>query len=861
MSEFTKEDYEALLRQINDNYDGANAQYQKIDAAAQSLCDVNQMMVNMPNMTVVRDNGGNVIGYDYVYTGPADVNTGDMEVDSNSGGSSFGTASGGGRTTRGGGAGRFPGTNDSTNGISSAKTSGGSSLVSGFIDAGWGAVSTLAKFGKNVASDAADAVAQVGEHAGELFNDLFTKAGDSTANVIRALFGVDTNGNTTMYLDEDTIGALAITARDDGCFGDPTVSEITSSPQDFIWGTMYVPVYRISPPIISTSAHDSRGNVINYPAVIYLGDGTVNGARCHTYINLGQTLSFNNLQMMTGRWSPSYGYNIMLACDISTTINTYLISIIAIEIESGLNHPWNSSAQAGEWNNRTAENKTEHFWLVNLSTTTYLDSPIYPLSTVNTNIRNWSYAYGWYMLYGSWESAAVPGISNQSGATSMVDAVTGADPHVVAQNLATQYPQIMGSPVQIVVLDDACNEVTKNYYSVPISYSPTNLTTIAPITGGLQVNPSFNPDVQLDLPDIDMSKYIDQVVNQLRGSGAGRDTSTTDPTTGDPTVIEGEAPNTGSGVTPPEVLPEANVQGVWHIYNPSSAEVSALGSWLWSANIIDQIVRMFSNPMEAIIGLHAVYAEPAVSSAQSIVVGNLTSTASARVVTKQYASLDCGSVWLTEYFGNVFDYDPYTKVSLFLPFIGIVDLKTADVMRAQIGVTYNVDVYTGACVAMVSVERDGVGGVLYQYTGCCAVEYPVSGANYSRMLQAIFASASSALGAGVMTMGAPGTAALGALAAGTTFMSKANMAVQRSGSFSGNAGAMGIKKPYLIITRPQTNMALQYEMYDGRGANYTRRVGECSGYIKCKEVHLNVPGAYKSELDEIEQLLKEGILI
>ena len=113
----------------------------------------------------------------------------------------------------------------------------------------------------------------------------------------------------------------------------------------------------------------------------------------------------------------------------------------------------------------------------------------------------------------------------------------------------------------------------------------------------------------------------------------------------------------------------------------------------------------------------------------------------------------------------------------------------------------------------------------------------------------------------MMTMGGPGTAALGALAAGTTFMSKANMAVQRSGSFSGNAGAMGIKKPYLIITRPQTNMALQYEMYDGRGANYTRRVGECTGYIKCKEVHLNVPGAYKDELDEIERLLKEGILI
>lgn len=838
MSEFTKEDYEALLRQINDNYEGANAQYQKIDAAAQSLCDVNQMMVNMPNMTVVRDNGGNVIGYDYVYTGPADVNTDDMEVDSNSGGSSFGTATGGGGTTRGGGAGRFPGTNDSTNGISSAKTSGGSSLVSGFIDTAWGAVSTLAKFGKNVAGSAADAVTQVGEHAGELFNDLFTKAGDSTANVIRALFGVDNNGNTTMYLDEDTIGALAITAKDDGCFNSGT-STATIDPniyRPYVW---YIPIPYTLSELYTYIRINTNGGSYDFSYAVTSGNveyllvlrENTNPQTKITFIWFSSTpFSVRVTDFPRGGVDPQNG-SIVPAGTTTTEVNHRTIYVFGTTFNGII-------------------------WDASIVPSTYM---------IVAGIGNWDLIVFQpaTVIYDGVVSTdpAVPGITDQSGATSMVDAVTGADPHVVGQNLATQYPQVMGSPVQIVVLDDSCNEVTKNYYSVPISYSPTNLTTIAPITGGLQVNPSFNPDVQLDLPDIDMSKYIDQVVNQLRGSGAGRDTSSTDPTTGDPTVIEGETPNTGSGVTPPEVLPEADVQGVWHVYNPSSAEVSALGSWLWSANIIDQIVRMFSNPMEAIIGLHAVYAEPAVASAQSIVVGNLTSSASARVVTKQYASLDCGSVWLTEYFGNVFDYDPYTKVSLFLPFIGIVDLKTADVMRAQIGVTYNVDVYTGACVAMVSVERDGVGGVLYQYSGCCAVEYPVSGSNYSRMLQAIFASASSALGAGMMTMGAPGTAALGAIAAGSTFMSKANMSVQRSGSFSGNAGAMGIKKPYLIITRPQTNMALQYEMYDGRGANYTRRVGECTGYIKCKEVHLNVPGAYKSELDEIEQLLKEGILI
>jgi hypothetical protein len=55
-------------------------------------------------------------------------------------------------------------------------------------------------------------------------------------------------------------------------------------------------------------------------------------------------------------------------------------------------------------------------------------------------------------------------------------------------------------------------------------------------------------------------------------------------------------------------------------------------------------------------------------------------------------------------------------------------------------------------------------------------------------------------------------------------------------------------------------MADQYQLYDGRGSNFTTKLKQCSGYTRCKEVHLNVPGAYHDELLEIERLLKEGVL-
>jgi len=857
VSEDKKQEYLDLISNILDNADAADEGFQKVNAGASTLCDVNQIVNYNPNMTVVRDNGGRVLGYDYKYTGPAAPNTPALDVNSNNDSGSFGYATGGGGFTRGGGAGR------------SARYVGGvnldddkvenTGLISGFIDAAWGAVSILSKLGKNVAGIAADTIQATGAAFGDAFDDLLTQSTENGANAIRALFGVDSNGNTTMYLDEDTIGAMAITLRDDGYFANssdeytPTESTIEhfGPAYDIAYvtgGTVIGPVTLINGQVgyLYTAISGVQNNrpVIH---AIFL-DSPLQFPYILLPINHNgyyQTLLLFDNANATGSSVRCLGYGWLYTDNLSGSHWT----VVNIGFES--------------FDSYTYDNKT-----VRCGYGYALTGSSFSSLSMSNNISGLSVpAVGWVIYFGSTYSGGseIDGISDQSGATSPVDAITGADPHVVGQNLYNQYPQVMGEPLLINVMDDSCNQVTNRYFSIPINYSPTNLNVNAPVTGTLQVNPSFNPDISLD-PSINIDRLIDQIILQLQGSGAGRDvvqviTDPDDPSEepgGDVQVLTPTVPNTGTGVTPETALPETAVQGMWHVYNPSSAEVSAFGAWLWSTNVIDQIIRLFQNPLEAVIGLHAIFGEPHVTSSASIVVGNLTSSVSSRVVDKQYSQLDCGSIWLTEYFGNVFDYAPYTSVSLFLPFIGIVDLDVGDVMRAEIGVVYNIDVYTGACIAQVSVTRDGVGGVVYQYPGKCSVEYPISGASYSRMLQGVLGAAVSAIGSGIATGGNP---IMGAAAAGTTFISGGEkMPVQRSGSFAGNAGAMGAKKPYLIIRRPQTNMAINFERYDGRGSNYTSMLGQCTGYTKCKEVHLNVPGAYKDELDEITRLLKEGVI-
>ena len=865
--------YDAVLQALQDGGVVVDDKYKAIGDAATTLCDVNQTISQIPDASVVRNRDGDVIGYDYKYTGPKLPDTGIMEVDSNTDNGWY--ATGGGGQSGGGGAGRYNGSYYAgqvvTDPQSTDKLTGGG-LVSGNVSASWAITSVLSKLGKTVAEVTADTLEAADLHFGTQFGPLCVESGIGTAdaaNAIRALFGVDSQGNTTMYLDEDVIGAAAIVSKNDGFFGDGSYSVIDTT----ISGVQDTINSPINYTIITLSAYAEVRQVGTSTINYFYYDPTIRG-----------TYNGHDLYLGTLRSSRDDSF---IGCEYRLTkcnYNTdFYFTAAGPRSLSGVSvlMLW-SMYQEGSWirvanevgfgvdcsTNTTYDSRSIYTGRQSPSQTAIGYSSFIPESASQPSILNYPKYVGWLMRYGvSSGGSTVPGVSDQTGATIPVDAITGADPHVVAQNLESQYPSVMGSPVQIVVMDDSCNQVTKNYYAVPISYSPTNLNINAPITGGLQVSPSFNPDVSLDLPDIDINNYIDQIIKILGGSGAGRDV-TTEPEPDDPstpsTDIDGgtlptEPPATGTGETPLSTLPVSVPSALWHVYNPSTSQLSAFGQWLWAGAFdISQWRRILESPMDAVIGVHALYGAPVVSGTGNIVCGNIAFPGEqVALVSQQYTSVDCGSVWLTEYFGNVFDYEPYTQVSIFLPFIGVVPLSVADVMRAKLSVKYNIDSYTGACNCQISVERDGAGGVLYQFGGNCAVNYPITGITYNTIMAAMTTVASAIAGVASETVSMPMAIATSAMNLASSTRGHAS----RSGGFSGNSGAMGSKKPYLIISRPITEMAVNFEQFDGLPANKQIRLSDCHGYTKCKEVHFSAIGAYKSEQDEIESLLRTGIIL
>ena len=714
--------------------------------------------------------------------------------------------------------------------------SSGAKFVSGEVLPAVAAVATGAKLGKTFAgffyntwpgSDFWDNIG-LSTMNPETWNSITSDYDGPTVlkSAFNTIFGLNPdNGKMQMYIDDDAFAYFALYMASQGAFGSGS-EEISDSGVN-VGGQTYTPntpIYRAdsleflfaSGEFTKLSVSKSSGN-----DPVYLGITTTDTNKV-TWISASKSSFVLELR---------YTYRNTSKPDLVSTINS-----INETITTGYGISYKRSVVTGA-------------------------SATMPSNAVQTaqNGKTDRVTEAILMAYGTFIAGGLDGVGTQPGATTPTTTgwTTPADTKVSLQN---QYPDLWDNRIEQDVLqpDGTIRTITYVPVAMPDGVNtdqPSN--TQQPTVNGdttSQAHPEVDPNNTTD----SMLQTVIDILTSPTGTPSGQTTPQTSPQSDSQTPLNPneQTPDTGSGTSPTVIVPTGGASALWSVYNPSQASVNALGAWLWSSNFIDQLLKLFSDPMQAIIGLHKIFATPAINGTGNIVVGYLDSGVSANLVSNQYTTVDCGSVNCFEYFGNVFDYSPHTRIHLYLPFIGIVELNCADVMRGVVSVRYTVDVITGACLAEVSISRDASGGVLYTYSGDCAVRYPVSSGSYMSIVGGIL-SIAGGIAATVASGGAAAPAVLGA-AAGMTRM---HTDVKHSGNLSGNAGAMGIKKPYLIISRPQSATAADFNKYQGIGANAKKSVGDMSGYFKMDDCRLTgVAGATKGELEEIRVLLKTGVI-
>lgn len=305
------------------------------------------------------------------------------------------------------------------------------------------------------------------------------------------------------------------------------------------------------------------------------------------------------------------------------------------------------------------------------------------------------------------------------------------------------------------------------------------------------------------------------------------------------------------------------------LYTPSVGQLQSLANYMWSDLFsLDTFKKLFADPMDAILGLSIVPCGIPSSGARSLTVGNISTGVSINVADSQYIVVDCGSVYLPEYWGAYLDYDPFTEIDLFLPYIGAHAVKADDVMGKTTHIVYHVDILNGSCIAFVEVN----GTVIYTFIGACANCIPISGNSFANVLGSVIQIAGS-IGMMAATGGlsavpgiatAAGRQALSAVtqagtsAAGATMNMKPQ--VEKSGSMSGPAGILGNQTPFFVLLRPNQALPARQNAYTGYPSFITENLGDLSGYTEVEYMHLeNIP-CTQNELSEIEMLLKGGVI-
>ena len=342
-----------------------------------------------------------------------------------------------------------------------------------------------------------------------------------------------------------------------------------------------------------------------------------------------------------------------------------------------------------------------------------------------------------------------------------------------------------------------------------------------------------------------------------------------DPYSFEPATFGGGNGSMGSfdpdGVDPADIpaLPQLSASdcGFMTVYNPTSSQLKSLSAFLWSnAFDIDSFKKLFSDPMQCIIGLAVVPVRPSLAGSKNVTFGDVDSGVSMSYISSEYVEKDMGSVTIDLLYGSFMDYQ--TNIQIYLPYIGFRQLQPDDIIGGSIQVVYHINVIDGGCTAYI---KHSTRGVLYQYSGSCIANIPLSSINYSGAIQNAITAAinGGAVVAGIATGQAPvtimGAAGLANNAANLACNSKPT--VQRSGTVSGSSGLMGIQKPYIIVERPNISVPTNRHTYVGNTTNMTMTLNQCTGFTVVDNIHLDNVICTEGERDELLKLLKEGVIL
>ena len=313
--------------------------------------------------------------------------------------------------------------------------------------------------------------------------------------------------------------------------------------------------------------------------------------------------------------------------------------------------------------------------------------------------------------------------------------------------------------------------------------------------------------------------------------------------------------------------PALTTTGIFNrTFGVNAINIKSLANFLWNADetIFNEIIKglslMGGNPIDGLIDLRLypfdVVSKTSGGVSKSIVVGRTDTKVNGIEINDYNAVLDLGSCTFFPNFGNFLDYEPFTTASLYIPYVGIVPISTADFMGQTISCKMVVDITTGSCTAIVFANDIPI---IYK-NGNIGVEIPMTGTNSAEYASRIAGGLTSgatdiALGAASKSVGQV-VSGVGAIA--DSALSVNNTMYNTAGSSSPACGLWQPQNCYFIIQRPVPIVPENYGHTVGYACNYQAKISECSGYTQTYNVDVSSINAPESEKNAIAEILNSG---
>lgn len=241
------------------------------------------------------------------------------------------------------------------------------------------------------------------------------------------------------------------------------------------------------------------------------------------------------------------------------------------------------------------------------------------------------------------------------------------------------------------------------------------------------------------------------------------------------------------------------------------------------------------------------------------VIEGTTYTINGQPPTSCYVDVTCGALTIPEYWANFLDFSG-TRIKLFLPYVGYVDIQPEYINGGELKVDYRFNIIDGSFMAYVrstSGHSELDESLIGQYAGIAAVHVPLQGQDYSNKISGLI----SAIGS-VAAAGLSGGASLGVGAAS----SLANTMVSKPGSnnangYNASSSFLSHRKPYLIIERQSSQFSEKYPEEKGLPLFIKAKINDCHGLTVCDNPHLDTIPATMEEKERIFKYLTEGIIV